>query len=127
MNPETHTAGLGETVKAYRLYLGLSQRSMAERTGKDRRDYQRIENGTDRCPPGYLDTLEALTDEFDAHVDALLEVAVREDGLNLQIDYSDPALEWERLVAGRARVIAPSLDPTPSISLTLVGEHRKAG
>ncbi|URC18150.1 helix-turn-helix DNA binding domain protein [Mycobacterium phage Zenteno07] len=107
--PETYTHGLGEIIRAHRLFIGLSQRDMADRMGKDRRDYQRIENGRDACPPGLLGMIEELSDAFAYQVERVLDEAERRDSadgplrLSVVVDGS-PGKEWERLVAGRAAV-----------------------
>lgn len=107
--PETYTHGLGEIIRAHRLFIGLSQRDMADRMGKDRRDYQRIENGRDACPPGLLGMIEELSDAFAYQVERVLDEAERRDAadgplrLSVVVDGS-PGKEWERLVAGRAAV-----------------------
>lgn len=119
-NPETYTHGLGEVVRAHRLYIGLSQRDMADRVGKDRRDYQRIENGRDACPPGLLTQLETLSDAFCHQVDLLIEEAERKGGLALSVTTDgSPGKEWDRLVAGRAAVEATEDAP---ITLTVVNK-----
>lgn len=100
--PARSTAGLGELIRAYRLYLGLSQREMADRLGKARRDYQRIEKDQDRCPPGLITVIEALVDKFDEDVDVVLAEATLNGGADLT--YTEDQ-EWERNVAGRAAVL----------------------
>ena len=118
--PADYTEGLGELIRAHRVYVGLSQRSMAARLGKDRRDYQRIENGRDACPPGLLGTVEAMSDEFDTTVEAVIGGAeASADGLEIMVD-PDPRWEWERNIAGRAAMLT-STDPTaPDIVLRMV-------
>lgn len=106
--PAVSTDGLGELIRAHRLYLGLTQRAMADQLGKARRDYQRIENNQDRCPPGLLTTIEALSDRFDDEVDAVIEAALAQGGAALAVT-SDEALadqNWDRNVAGRAAILA---------------------
>lgn len=125
--PAVHTYGLGELIRAHRLFIGLSQRDMAARVGKDRRDYQRIENGRDKCPPGLLTQVEALSDAFAYQVDRVLELAERDGGLELAVSDGDmPGEVWDRLVAGRAAVEADAEAP---ITLTMSGksDERRAG
>lgn len=105
--PIRSTAGLGELIRAYRLYLGLSQREMADRLGKARRDYQRIEKDQDRCPPGLITVIEALVDQFDEDVDVVLAEATLNGGADLI--YTEDQ-EWERNVAGRAAVLCVASD-----------------
>lgn len=117
--PTTYTRGLGEIIRAHRLYIGLSQREMAERLGKDRRDYQRIETGRDWCPPGLLSQIEELSDQFHHEVTQVLDAADDNGGLTLSIIADgDPENEWDRLVAGRAAVEASADAP---INLLLSG------
>lgn len=127
-NPPVHTDGLGELIRSYRLYLGLSQRGMAERLSKNRRDYQRIENNQDRCPPGMLSTIEALTDRFEAHVDMVLDAAQEQGSLTVEINLQeDTDMEWERNVAGRAAVVAAGGDEYPPIILKTTGVIGRTG
>ena len=122
-NPADYTHGLGELIRAHRLFIGLSQRDMAARLGKDRRDYQRIEQGRDACPPGLLGQIEELSDAFAYQVERVLDEADRRDPadgplpLLVEVDGS-PGKEWERLVAGRAAVEATENHP---ITLTMSG------
>lgn len=120
--PQEYTYGLGEIIRSHRLYTGLSQRAMADRLEKDRRDYQRIENGRDACPPGLLTTVEQMTDSFDQQVDAVIEAARRNGGVDIAIDTS-PRWEWERNVAGRAALLCSGgIEDAPRITLTLAGK-----
>lgn len=115
-NPPTYTAGLGEWIRAQRLYTGLSQRGMAKHLGDmDRRSYQRIENGQDDCPPGLLDTVHELLNKFDAEVSTVSDAAVQEQGGGtakalVQVP-SDPREEWTRCVVSRAAVESMALLP----------------
>lgn len=124
--PATYEHGLGEILRAHRLYIGLSQRDMSDRLRKDRRDYQRIENGRDACPPGLLTTVKEMVDAFDHAVDHLIEQVKRQatnDGVDHIRVSVTPADEWQRLVAGCAAVLAYSDDELPRISLTLVEDQ----
>lgn len=128
--PAEHSWGLGEAIRAHRLFIGLSQREMAARVGKDRRDYQRIENGQDKCPPGLLSQIETLSDAFAYQVERVLDEAERraerpEAGpleLAITIDGS-PGKEWERLVAGRAYVETTETAP---IALTIIETRERS-
>ncbi|QHB37349.1 HTH DNA binding protein [Mycobacterium phage BirdsNest] len=126
--PETYTHGLGEHIRALRLYIGLSQRDMADRMGKDRRDYQRIENGRDACPPGLLGMIEELADAFAYQVERVCDEAEKhadEHGTPLVIEVIEdgsPGKEWERLVAGRAAVETSADAP---ITLTMSGKSKQ--
>ena len=95
-NPPNYTSGLGETIRAHRLYMGLSREAMAAHLGMADRSYARIESNQRDCPPGLIDTLHAMADRFDADV-----VAARSCD---QLELSQDADEWTRAVAGRAAV-----------------------
>lgn len=114
MNPETYTHGLSEIVRAARAYTGIGQRGMAEKLSMNRRDYQRIESGRDACPPGLLDSLDAVLGKFDDDVAKLTAAAEENGGLELTVEEWQ---DWERAVAGRAAVLVDGW----RISLTLVG------
>ncbi|AYP70033.1 HTH DNA binding protein [Mycobacterium phage CRB2] len=124
--PAVHSWGLGEIIRAHRLFMGLSQRDLASRVGKDRRDYQRIENGQDKCPPGLLSQIETLSEAFAYQVERVLDEAERraeEPGsgpLDLAITINGTQHdEWERNVAGRAAVETTEAAP---ITLTIVAD-----
>lgn len=119
----TYTTGHGEVVRAHRLFIGLSQRDMAARLGKDRRDYQRIETGRDACPDDVLRAVEALSDAFAYEVELVLDEADRRATTDgplplLVVTDGTPDNEWQRLVAGRAAVEATEDHP---ITLTMSG------
>lgn len=130
-NPQTpaeYTHGLGEIIRAHRLFIGLSQRDMAERLRKDRRDYQRIESGRDACPPGLLGAVEDLSDDFAHQVEMVLDEADRRDAADGPLPLAvvtdgNAADEWLRLVAGRAAVEATEDHP---ISLVVTDSHKPA-
>ena len=119
-NPPTYTAGLGELIRAQRLYIGLIPRGMAHQLKMDRRDYQRIENGQDECPPGLLDKIAASVEEFNMRVDAIVDAAERGGApVRLQVS-SDPRKEWERCVVARAAAEGLQMDPPLSIMPVVV-------
>lgn len=123
LSPTVYTEGLGEALRAHRLYIGLSQKDMAERMGKDRRDYARIEANRAACPPGLLSRIEELSDAFAQQVDAVLDQAEKTPGgitVAVVVNSGQPWDEWYRLVAGRAMV---ETDASAPITLTIVGEH----
>lgn len=124
LRPTDYTEGLGELIRAHRVYVGLSQRAMAARLNKDRRDYQRIENGRDACPPGLLGQVEAMSDLFDTTVDALINRAAAEGGAEVEVD-TDPRWEWERNVAGRAALFTSTDVDAPRVVLRMAppGQH----
>ena len=114
--PADYTEGLGELIRAHRIYIGMSQRAMAQRLKRDRRDYQRIENGRDACPPGLLGEVEAMSDHFDTTVDTVITTAEAQGGMEIMVD-PDPKWEWERNVAGRAALLTSTGTGAPVITL----------
>lgn len=119
--PEDYTHGLGEMIRAHRLFIGLSQRDMAARLHRDRRDYQRIESGRDACPPGLLGEIEDLSDDFAHQVEMVLDEADRRDPADGPLTLAvvtdgNAADEWLRLVAGRAAVEATQDHPIVLVS-----------
>lgn len=121
VKPAVRTAELGELIRAHRLYVGLSQRDMADRLKFDRRDYQRIESGRNNCPVGFLSKVEALTDEFDTAVDTIIEYAIEHGGVDIKIETE--GWDWERNIAGRAAMLADADDEIPAIKLSTKGER----
>lgn len=116
---DNYRTDLGESIAAHRAYMGLSQRGMARRLAVDRRDYQRIETGRDAAPPGFMDKVLDLVEQFDSAVDSIVDYATKHDGVNIEVQ-RDMRWEWERNVAYRAHVVGDS-DTSP-VKLTLVGE-----
>ena len=97
MKPSTYTSGLGETLRAHRLYLGISKDCMARRLGMNPRSYERIERNQRDCPPGLLDTVEQVAAEFEESVDDL-----RDSDAELIVTAQTD--EWLRAVYGRTAV-----------------------
>lgn len=100
-NPPTYTPGLGVTIMAYRLYMGLTRDTLAERMGMNPRSLERIEQNQRDCPPGLLDTLAEMVSKFEHAVD----IAV--DAINTAphpVTLNADADEWTRAVYGRAAV-----------------------
>lgn len=96
-NPPDYATGLGETIRAHRMYLGLSKDTMADKLGMNPRSYERIENNQRACPPGLLDTIDKIADAFDTAVAAIRDG----DGpLILRHTLDD----WDRAIYGRAAV-----------------------
>lgn len=120
--PTERCYGLGELIYAHRLYMGLSQRGMARRLEFDRRDYQRIEQGRNECPVGFLTKVTALVDEFDNHVDNVVQHARENGGAVVKVD-TDPRWEWERNVAGRAALIGAAAAVPTTVTLALMSER----
>lgn len=106
--PETYELGLGEVIRGYRMYIGLSQPAMAHRIGMATRSYERIEEGERHCPPGFIDTLRELMNDFDDAVD----VAIRSERV---LERPEVRLgedeEYRRAVMGRAAIATPRITP----------------
>lgn len=144
-NPPVRTEGLGELIRAMRLYTGLSQRELARKINMDRRTYQRIENGQERCPVGFIDTMRKITDEFDEQVDHAIRTAENmivsmlnpddvpeSDPKVVHIDVTDRDEDaWSRAVIGRAafesELIMPSLVGNEAPGLVAARAQRAAG
>jgi len=107
--PKDYTEGLGEVIRGYRLYTGLTREAMAARIGMALRSYERIEDGCrgTACPPGLFDTLETILAEFD---DAVGKMSVAGRTAPIKVS-TDPALEWRRCVADRAAVEYEHITP----------------
>lgn len=115
-NPPDYSPGLGELIRSNRTYIGLVHRGMAKQLGLDRRDYQRIENGDDDCPPGLLDKIDEVVANFETDVTAVIEAACRELGIDPDnipekipgrvklLVSTDPREEWQRCVVNRATI-----------------------
>ena len=119
--PTERCYGLGELIYAHRIYMGLSQRGMARRLKFDRRDYQRIEQGRNECPVGFLTKVTDLVDLFDQVADTIVDKALADGGMSIVID-TDPRWEWERNVAGRAALIASAHPDRPEVKLIVMGQ-----
>lgn len=138
-NPPERTEGLGEMIRAMRLYIGLSQREISRTLKMDRRTYQRIENGQELCPVGFIDTMRTLTDEFDEQVDATINQAGLmvenrlagapghdDDVVHFNVtDRDDDA--WTRAVIGRAAfesdLIMPMLTAIPGATVLSISQN----
>lgn len=108
--PADYSEGYGELVRAYRLYLGVSQRTMADKIGMTERSLSDIEIGRRRCPPGFIDSVEKIVDEYDHAVDAVVKSVESLPEPTLPVS-ADPAREWQRAVIGRAAVTSGLLRP----------------
>ena len=74
-NPPDFTEGLGELVRAYRRYTGLSQRTFAERLGIAEKSLSDIEIGRRDTPKGFIDSCEAVVAKFDDEVERVIRQA----------------------------------------------------
>jgi transcriptional regulator with XRE-family HTH domain len=104
--PADYAFGLGEVIRGYRLYMGLSRGAMATEIGVAIRSYERIEDGERACPPNFIDTIRGIVDRFDNNVEYMIADGPR-----------DPAVaageqnEWHRAVACRAAVSCERITP----------------
>lgn len=124
LHPAEYTHGLNEMIRAHRLYVGLSQRGMADLLHMDRRSYQRIENGTALCPPGLLTTIAELSDTFDSEVEAASHNAqARVDASKIDsvvVNLTPSCSEWDRSVVGRVYIESGLITPM------MVGEQEES-
>lgn len=111
--PPDYAEGYGELVRAHRMYMGISQRTLAERIGMGERSLSDIEVGRRACPPGFVDTVRQIAGDFDKQVDDLvLNAEVLNDGDALGPVEVDPRDDWKRAVVGRAAVENAAIMPT---------------
>ena len=73
--PPEYVDGWGELIRAHRKYLSVSQSCMATRLNMSERSFSDIECGRRPCPPGLLDSVEALVAEFDSAVASAVQAA----------------------------------------------------
>jgi len=103
IGPEDYREDLGEVVRAYRLYMGLSRPALAKKIDMAFRTYERIEDGTRECPPGFIDTMRELSVRFDDEVDRMIE---NPRAHSLQVRPGED-YEWHRAIVGRAALAIP--------------------
>lgn len=104
--PEDYTFGLGEVIRGYRQYLGLSRNAMAIALDVAFRSYERIEDGDRACPPGFLDSIKVLVGEFDEAVEFMVE-----HGPDTPIVRPGENEEWDRSIASRAAISSDRITP----------------
>lgn len=104
--PEDYTYGLGEVIRGYRLYMGLSRNAMAIALDVAFRSYERIEDGERACPPGFLDSIKTIVGEFDEAVEHMIEHGPDEPVVHLGENE-----EWDRVIASRAAVASGRITP----------------
>lgn len=102
--PAAYSEGYGELVRAYRYYMGVSQRTLAEKIGIGERSLADIETGRRACPPGFLDSVQKVIDRFndtvrDLTVEADDWAATHNDELVIEVNSRD---DWNRAVVGRS-------------------------
>lgn len=111
LRPAEYSDGYGELVRAYRLYLGVSQRTLADKIGIGERSLSDIEVGRRRCPKGFINSVEKVVDEFDTAVETVLS-SIPEDTETVLTVSDDPRQEWMRSIVGRAAVTGgPAIRP----------------
>lgn len=106
--PPEYTDGLGELIRAHRNYIGLSAHSMAFKLGMKPKSFSDIEIGRAACPPGFLDSILGVIEEFDRDVEKAVDVAkgakaTEEEPFEMPVR-EDPRADWQRAVIGRAAV-----------------------
>lgn len=104
--PADYQDGLGEVVRGFRLYTGVSRLAMAEMIGIAVRSYERIEDGSRSCPPGFLDTLQGIVVEFDSAVEDAVASGPAEPVVSISASG-----EWARAIACRAAVLSDRITP----------------
>ena len=118
--PDGKTHGLGELVRAYRSYTGLSQRGFAVQLGMSERGLYDIESGRRGSPVGFIDSCESVVEKFDIDVKEAVEMAEQlvdsrdsAEGPVVHIPVSDdPDEDYQRVVLGRAAVVGGQIVPT---------------
>lgn len=106
--PPAYTDGLGELIRAHRNYIGISGHSMAYRLRMKPKSLSDIELGYAACPPGFLDTVLGIVEEFDRDVEKAIDAAkssqsTEENPFEMPVR-DDPRADWQRAVIGRAAV-----------------------
>ncbi|EIC63580.1 helix-turn-helix domain-containing protein [Mycobacteroides abscessus] len=119
--PPEYTEGLGELIRAHRNYIGLSSHSMAFKLGMKPKSFSDIEIGRSACPPGLIDSILGVIEEFDRDVEKVIDVAKdsqasEDDPFEMPVR-DDPRADWQRAVIGRAAVDSGVILPI------LVGNH----
>lgn len=104
--PEGYATGVGEVIRGYRLYLGLSRNAMAIKLGVAFRSYERMEDGTRDCPPGFFDTLRAVVRDFEYAVERVLD-----DPPGAPIVHPGEDNEWWRSIVARAAISSSRITP----------------
>jgi hypothetical protein len=105
-----YVEGMGEVLRAARLYVALSKAGIADKLCMAERSYARMESGDRPIPPGLMDSLDAVLDEFDSAVELLVERATRSGDLSMTVS-TEPEGEWHRAVVGRACIESRRIMP----------------
>lgn len=116
-NPPEYVDGWGELIKAHRLYVGLTVKDMADRLGMSEKSLLDIEVNRRSCPPGLLDSVREIVEEFDDEV-----LFATRNAVGLLLDNQDDDFitvklgkdDWKKAIIRRAAVtggrIMPILD-----------------
>jgi hypothetical protein len=105
-----YVEGMGEVLRAARLYVAMSKGGFATKLGMAERSFVRMERGERPIPPGLLDTVDTVLDEFDSAVELLVERATRSGDLSMTVS-TEPEGEWHRAVVGRACIESRRIMP----------------
>jgi len=117
--PPEYADGWGELIRAHRAYIGVSQRTMAGKLKMTERSLSDIEVGRRACPPGFLNAVQEVSQEFYSDVvkiikaaDTTLEEAdaPRDAWFELPVS-DDPKQEWSRAAVARAAVEGGNIMP----------------
>lgn len=117
--PPEYTDGWGELIRAHRSYIGVSQRTMAEKLKMNERSLSDIEVGRRSCPPGFLNAVQEVSQDFYSDVakliekaDAALEDSNAAPDVWFEVPTTDnPQREWCRAVVARAAVDGGNIMP----------------
>ena len=115
--PPEYAEGWGELIRAHRAYIGISQRTMAAKLNMGERSLSDIEVGRRSCPPGFLNAVQDVTQEFYRDVERVMSTASTwsddNDGDMMELPINDdPKREWSRAVIHRAAVESGDIMPT---------------
>lgn len=100
-------AGLGETMRGIRYYIGLEADQFAERLDISKHSYLRIERDARPCPAGLFADAQELVDMFDDNVETVRNSWYDIDEEN-HIVFTDSGTshdDWMRAVILRANVL----------------------
>ena len=109
--PPEYAEGWGELIRAHRAYIGISQRTMADKLKMGERSLSDIEVGRRACPPGFLNAVQEISQEFYGDVKKLMDAAdaaltdTDDPHAWFELPVSDDAQqEWQRSAISRAAV-----------------------
>lgn len=118
------TEGLGELVRAHRLYTGLSPRAFADECGIREQSLIDIETGRRDTPDGLMQTVEKVVERFDDEVEQVVrraeEMLVGKEDATVHLEVTDEyGKEWQRAVVGRAAVTSGLVFPKTPVGWIL--------